>query len=153
MHVLSNESIDDILNHRALFGKDDVNNSRLKQYKILEKKFISSKKYSDNLSFLKDSEIKIRQIFGDSLKKHVDRLEELLLRANQLNFTKKRIHKEEISTLIDDENFKSAAIQVSDKYGNYGIVGFYSLNLQNRKLTNFTFSCRILNLGVEQFLY
>jgi hypothetical protein len=42
-------------------------------------------------------------------------------------------------------------VQVQDKFGDYGITGFYAL--KDRKLLHFVFSCRTLNMGVEQYVY
>ena len=40
---------------------------------------------------------------------------------------------------------------MSDRFGDYGICGFYSLH--EGSLTDFLFSCRVMNMGVEQWLY
>ena len=44
-------------------------------------------------------------------------------------------------------------MQVSDRYGDYGICGFYSLSRHDGTLSDFLFSCRVLHMGVEQWLY
>ncbi|PRX13760.1 HAD-IIIC family phosphatase [Nonlabens ulvanivorans] len=153
LHVMEPSGISSILSHNAFKGKDDRIHSRLSQYKVLEKKFESSLSYDDNLNFLADSKIVIEKISGNDLFSYVDRIHELLERTNQLNFTKIRSSKEEILNLIEDDNFHTMLIKVSDKFGDYGVAGIVSLNLQKNELRHFTFSCRILNLGVDQFLY
>jgi len=42
-----------------------------------------------------------------------------------------------------------------DKYGDYGLVGFFAFDERKtkRKLEHFYFSCRILNMGIEQSVY
>ena len=40
---------------------------------------------------------------------------------------------------------------MQDKFGDYGIVGFYAV--KNGRLLHFVFSCRTLNMGVEQYVY
>ena len=50
----------------------------------------------------------------------------------------------------------TAYIKVSDRYGEYGIVGFYMTMLSRtggRELKHFLFSCRTLNMGIEQFVF
>jgi len=42
-------------------------------------------------------------------------------------------------------------VWVSDRYGDYGLAGFYAL--KDGVLTQFAFSCRILGFGVESWLY
>lgn len=132
-------------------GKDDKKHSRLKQYKILEEKAVFQKKFSDNISFLQQSEIKLYLI--KDLGDYVDRIHELVNRTNQLNFTKIRSTKEEIESLLMNTQYECACIHVSDRFGDYGICGFYALDKANHSLLHFLFSCRILNLNIENYIY
>ena len=138
-----------MLSDEAFKGKDDTSHTRLKQYKILEQRASEETKYSSNIEFLKDSDIRV------SIKKdcagQTDRIVELIQRTNQLNFTKKRLSKEEYVDLISDNDNECRYIKVSDKFGDYGIVGFYALSREG--LTHFLFSCRILGLGVENYIF
>ena len=54
-------------------------------------------------------------------------MHELIFRANQLNFTKVRSTKDELKALFEDKNAKCEYITAYDKYGEYGIVGFYAV--------------------------
>lgn len=150
LHVHGPEFIPEILVHPAFKGKDDQSHSRLKQYKILEKKAEEKQGYTSNEEFLRSSQIKVH--FITDLKPHNERLHELLNRTNQLNYTKKRLSVEEVEQLISDHTEK-ALIEVSDRFGNYGIAGFYALEKEKGELAHFCFSCRILNLGVVQYVY
>ncbi|ERM80389.1 hypothetical protein P872_13545 [Rhodonellum psychrophilum GCM71 = DSM 17998] len=58
-----------------------------------------------------------------------------------------------MEALINDGDYSSAVIQVKDNYGDYCVVGFYSLDRQTHHLKHFVFSCRILNLGIAQYVY
>ena len=40
---------------------------------------------------------------------------------------------------------------MTDNYGDYGLAGYYTI--KNNKLIQFVFSCRIMSMGVEQFIY
>ena len=151
LNIASPEFIDEILSHESFSGKDDRNHSRLKQYKILENKEESKKFFSNDTEFLVSSNIKV-EIIKDT-EKHFERIFELIERTNQLNFTKKRSSENETRTLLCNPDFENACIQVKDKYGDYGIAGFYSLNKQSNELEHFLFSCRVLNLGIEQYIY
>ena len=53
--------------------------------------------------------------------------------------------------LLDVYNHDAASVFAWDKYGNYGLVGFIGLNRRTRKIIHFTFSCRIMNMGIETF--
>jgi len=129
--------------------KKDINHSRLKQYKLLETKQKEQENYSTNEDFLFASNIKV-DIKLNCLNE-IDRIHELIQRSNQLNFTKKRISKQELEQLLMDSDYNFGYIEVNDKYGEYGIVGFYAIKDYN--LEHFTFSCRTIGLGVEQFVY
>lgn len=151
LNVESEKFASKILSHPGCKGKDDSNHSRLKQYKLLEEKALAKHSYSSNIEFLKESDIEIQ--FITDLGDHKERLVELILRSNQLNFTKIRINPEDFDTLLLNPGVDNVAIRVHDKYGDYGIVGFYSHNKKSHSLGHFVFSCRILNLGVPQFIY
>ncbi len=139
------------LGHPALEGKDDRDHSRLKQYKLLEEKLEEQEKYSSNVAFLRDSNIQVTYI--EDLSPIKERIHELISRTNQLNFTKKRLNPQQVETDINDPTNLSFALKVKDKFGDYGIVGFVQYDFDHHKLNHFVFSCRILNLGVEQFIY
>lgn len=140
-----------LLEDEGLQGKDDSKLSRLKQYKILEQKEVFKTSCSDNTDFLIKSNIRIEYL--RDIKANSARIAELIARSNQLNFTKIRIDESGVLALADNPNYECAAIHVVDNFGDYGICGFYALDKEHKKLEHFLFSCRILNLGVENFIY
>jgi len=132
--------------------KEDTNFKRLSQYKILESKKVYREQHcSSNIDFLRNSNIRIEIL--TELTDLRERLVEMISRTNQLNYTKKRIGLIELDELIASNNVELAAIYVKDNFGDYGISGFYALDKINNKLIHFLFSCRILNLGIEKYLY
>lgn len=130
--------------------KKDLKHSRLNQYKVLEQKRADKQNFSSNEEFLKESNIKIN-ISTDIDEKTKERVFELIHRTNQLNFTKFRQSKEEFENLLKDISIKKGYVTVSDRYGDYGIVGFYAI--KNNQLIHFLFSCRTIGQGVEQWVY
>jgi FkbH-like protein len=150
LNVCLPEFINSLLESEFLKGKDDFKKSRLKQYKNLEKKHVEfSESNKSNIDFLKGSliQVKINTNCTDELK----RIHELVNRTNQLNFTKRRISLEELKHQLEDVNTSSGYIQVTDKYGDYGISGFYLL--KDNELLHFLFSCRTMNMYVESWVY
>lgn len=144
------ECLDTLLSWPSTNGKSDPKLSRLNQYRVLEKKSKDRESFeSNNVNFLLQSEIKVI-ILKDCID-NLSRIVELIERANQLNFTKRRSTREDIESLLHDRTIQCGYIKVSDKYGDYGICGFYAL--KNDFLVHFTFSCRAMNMGVEQWLY
>jgi FkbH-like protein len=133
-----------------LKGKPDTELSRLHHYKILQQRNDDrTETQTDNIEFLRKSNIQV--VIENNVLCEIDRVHEMLQRTNQLNFTKKRSSKEELVSLLSDPETESAYITVSDNYGDYGIVGFYAVN--NNQLIHLLFSCRVLNMGIEQWLY
>jgi FkbH-like protein len=151
LQVKSPDFIQNILSHPSFIGKDDKEHSRLKQYKILEDKAIAKSNYESNIDFLRSSEIKV-QITHD-LVPFKDRVLELIERTNQLNFTKIRSTPLELDILLQNPKWENGLIKVTDKYGDYDFVGFYSYDKEAHSLLHFVFSCRILNLGIPQYIF
>jgi FkbH-like protein len=131
-------------------GKDDRELSRLKQYQLLEKKVGDRQQFSSsNEDFLRQCQIQVE--VRDDCHVVFDRLLEMIQRTNQLNFTKRPLDATQLRGLIDDPAYRCAYVKVRDRYGDYGIAGFYALT--NHRLEQFLFSCRILNMGVERWIY
>lgn len=127
----------------------DIEHERLKQYQMLEKKRDFQAKAGSNLAFLAQSNIRVT--IGQDCGAHLDRIYDLVCRSNQLNFTKIRSTKEELEMLFADSRYQCGYVSVTDNFGDYGIVGFYA-QIEN-ELLHFTFSCRTLGMGVEQYVY
>ena len=147
-----------MLSHPRFAGKPDLSLERLKQYQLLQRKFIDQQ--TDNVSneeFLRASEIKI--YFDFDIEANIDRVVELINRTNQLNYTKKRLTTEAdidgLRAQLNEFGMSAACISCRDRYGDYGIVGFYLLETTDRgaRLIHFVFSCRTMNMGIEQFVY
>ena len=140
-----------LLGMEELKGKDDSSLSRLKQYKILEQKVEAKATYTDNHAFLRDSDIHIS--FIEDVKQYKERILELINRTNQLNYTKVRLSEDELDAVLENKDYENICLKVTDRFGDYGICGFYSYNKSEKKLRHFLFSCRILNLGVPAYVF
>ena len=140
-----------LISQLKTFEKNDIKHKRLKRYKILEEKYKERKKFGSNDNFLYSSNIRVN--IESNCIEYKERILELINRTNQLNFTKKRINQQELDSLLNDTTIESRYITVNDKYGDYGICGFYSLNKTNNSLVHFLFSCSIMSMGIEQYIY
>lgn len=127
----------------------DPGHKRLRQYQVLEQKCEARSMASDNLSFLYDSQTQV--MLHDDCLAHLDRIYELVNRTNQLNFTKLRSGREDLEALCTDPEVNCGYVTVSDRFGDYGIVGFYSI--RDNECIHLLFSCRTIGQGVEQFVY
>ncbi|MCM1223520.1 MAG: HAD-IIIC family phosphatase [Lachnospiraceae bacterium] len=131
--------------------KQDLSHKRLSQYRILESKR-DAKSHSASIGdFLRESQIRVSM--RPAKESDLDRIHEMVMRTNQLNFTKNRCSKEDLEKQFASPAFDLGVVEASDKYGDYGIVGFYSLDKATRRLKHFLFSCRTLGMGVEQYVY
>jgi FkbH-like protein len=150
IQVAAPDGLASLLDQAAVRGKDDAGLSRLKQYQLLEKKVSDRQQFkSSNEDFLRQCGIQV-DIRGDC-PAAFDRILELIQRTNQLNFTKRLLDAEQLRALLDDSDCQCAYVQVRDDYGDYGVAGFYAL--RGRRLEQFLFSCRVLNMGVERWIY
>ncbi|QNE38929.1 hypothetical protein F1C16_04830 [Hymenobacter sp. NBH84] len=152
-------------------GKPDPTFSRLEQYKLLERQQQARATYHDNLAFLRDAQVQIEFREGVAVLPDLDRIEELINRSNQLNFTKQRVTKDELRASFQSPTTRWGTVRVRDQFGDYGLVGVYAVEQidnagrdalqapavasanEGNRLIQFVFSCRILHLGIEQFTY
>lgn len=149
LQVLDATDIHEIRSQLTGLPKSDLSHKRLRQYQVLEQKRKDEDTYSSNEDFLYASNIRV-DICEDCIPE-IDRIFELVQRSNQLNFTKKRDSKEELLSLIQEPACKSGYVRVHDKYGDYGIVGFYAILAGH--VEHFVFSCRTIGQGIEQYVY
>jgi len=82
----------------------------------------------------------------------VPRMAELTQKTNQFNLTTKRYTQEEIKRLMRDPAYLLYAMQVADKFGDYGTVGLCIIEQINGGewfIDTFLLSCRVMNRTVE----
>ncbi|MCG8551332.1 MAG: acyltransferase domain-containing protein, partial [Desulfobacterales bacterium] len=106
----------------------------------------------DFKEFLRSLELKtdLRDLNDEDLP----RASQLTMRTNQFNFTTRRRKEGELKALMSDDNFIMQTVRVSDRFGDYGLVGFYIGEIRENQLVVDTFllSCRVLGRGVEHYM-
>ena len=137
-------------------GKADPDLSRLRQYKLLEQRKADEQAADgDTSAFLRSCNIVVE--IEHDITPHLDRAIELINRTNQLNFIKSRLPEDpqqatrELTTLLARRDVQAGLVRVVDRYGDHGYCGIYIL--VRTRLLQFAFSCRILGMGVERWLY
>ncbi len=161
IQVADEKVLSSLLSDPLLQGKNDKGLSRLNHYKNLENRYTEQENFAgDNLAFLRNSQICIS--IETDLKPHYPRILEMINRTNQLNFTKRRLPEDEatafaeLDRLLARHNCVAGLIRVVDKFGDYGYCGLFIMEILEggqRHLEHFIFSCRILNMGVEHYVY
>jgi FkbH-like protein len=104
----------------------------------------------DYQAFLRSCEMKLR-LFIPREEKHILRSFELIQRANQLNLSGKRYADTEFRHLLARPGVLCVAMDCRDRFGDYGIVGFASVDetQQEPVLKDFVLSCRVAQKWVE----
>ena len=83
-----------------------------------------------------------------------ERISQLTLRTNQFNLTTVRRSKAEIAQLLRRDDFCCLSVRVSDRFGDYGLVGvlIYEILPDRYRVDTLLLSCRVLGRGVEHFV-
>jgi FkbH-like protein len=130
-------------------GRDDPEHRRLAEYRHLETRASASVGFDDNREFLRSCAIRVElRPAGPAQAK---RIHELIGRTNQLNYTKRRVSEADVAALLADPAVASLAIHVTDRFGDYGLVGFAAV--RDARVDQLAFSCRILGMAVERAVY
>jgi FkbH-like protein len=86
---------------------------------------------------------------------HVTRVTQLINKTNQFNLTTRRRTAGEVSALCNSNVAEILAWRVSDRFGDYGLVGVMILQsaIEMVDIETFLMSCRVLGRGVEKAIF
>jgi len=122
-------------------------NRRL-MYREQEERKAASESYKGNyIEFLKDCRIEVG--IGSLDDTNLERVYELAQRTNQLNFSGNRYHKDQLTEIMRSTFLETYVIDCTDRFGQYGIVGFAVVDAREPRLLDLMFSCRIQGKRVE----
>ena len=148
----------DALNMSLLIGRNEFevppsleSKNRRLSYKAEEIRTSILETFGGNkLDFLESCELKL-MIHCDLSEDAKIRCYELLQRSNQYNLSTVRYGREEFDNFFKNED-KVYALEVSDKFGDYGIVSFarFSFTEGNFLLHDFVMSCRVAQKNLER---
>jgi FkbH-like protein len=82
----------------------------------------------------------------------IERVAQLTQRSNQFNLRTIRYTSEEISQIVSDTNYLTATVELTDKFGNYGLISVIIIRLntnQTAQIDTWIMSCRVLKRKVE----
>ena len=104
----------------------------------------------DYEAFLRSCKMKLR-VFVPRSDGQVMRCLELIQRANQLNLSNRRYTGAEFTALLSSPGMLCLALDCSDRFGEYGIVGFVSVDEGREYPTvrDMVLSCRVAQKRVE----
>jgi amino acid adenylation domain-containing protein/FkbH-like protein len=97
--------------------------------------------------FLASLELKI--LLEPIAPEHWARVSQLTQRTNQFNFTSRRLSEKDLATYLTSG--EGLIVRVSDRFGDYGLVGAILFRPKGESLfvETFLLSCRVLGRGVE----
>ena len=127
--------------------------NRVAEYRMLEhKKADRDTAGVSNEDFLRSCGIQACAPFLMDNLDFAPRIVELVNRSNQLNYTGSRVEQTALEReIIDVVGFDSWSIFAWDKYGHYGLVGFVMVDRKTPAILHFTFSCRVMHMGMEEY--
>jgi FkbH-like protein len=86
----------------------------------------------------------------------VPRIAQLINKSNQFNVTTRRRTESEIARLMDDQNCVSFSVRLSDRFGDYGLIGVVIGAIDRSapaaifEIDTWLMSCRVLNRQLEE---
>jgi FkbH-like protein len=130
------------------YSKEDL--KRTQTYKSNIKRHNLLKKSVDIDSYLMS--LNMKSNMSKFKLKNIERLEQLFLRSNQFNLTTTRYQKKDIINFIKNKDSYTLQVDLSDKFGQNGIVSLLIGSLSNNALVieNWVMSCRVLSRTLEQ---
>ena len=151
--VNSSQPACDELLAKILEDNKHVAKSRVEEYRMLERRVADRQRQPiSNEDFLRSCDIHVAVVHMTDNIQFSDRIEELINRSNQMNYTKSRVEKGSIVDLMATGGANYGfSVFVWDKYGYHGLVGF-AVSEHGIRMSHFVFSCRIMDMGIENWL-
>lgn len=89
--------------------------------------------------------------FGEANR---ERVVQLLNKTNQMNLTTRRLSSQELQNWLNEGRRKLWAFRVSDRFGDSGLTGILSLEVDGgtARIVDFVMSCRIMGRNVERVM-
>ena len=153
--VYSETEISELLGYPELnVPITDESKMRRKSYLAeMEREQTFKESGGDYEGFLRSCKMELR-ILVPHEEAQIARCLELIQRSNQLNLSTKRYSEKEFMELLGTENLLCVALQCKDRFGDYGIVGFASVDegASEPRLIDLVISCRVAQKMVERTL-
>jgi FkbH-like protein/FkbM family methyltransferase len=146
------DRLEQFLDHAWVFDLARLTEEdRTRTQKVLEN--AQREKYRGQVSTLKDfiNGLQLRVDIFAPESDQFGRISQLTLRTNQFNFTTIRRSESDIARFLESEEGHGLAVEVSDRFGDYGLIGLllYHDKGDRYDVDTFLLSCRVLGRGVE----
>jgi FkbH-like protein len=128
--------------------KEDL--ARTRMYKIEQQRRNIKREVSSVDDWLKTLglRVKIEEVNGVN----IGRTAQLLNKTNQLNLSTRRLTESELTAWAQHKDHKLWTFRVSDKFGDMGLTGIVSLEVDGNRgrIVDFVLSCRVMGRRIEQ---
>ena len=99
--------------------------------------------------FIKSLDLKVDRVELDDAR--LDRIAQMHGKTNQFNLTTIRYSRQDIDKLIQ-KGYRIYAYNVSDKFGDYGLVAVAIIDTEKVEINSFLMSCRVMGKLIENYV-
>jgi len=121
---------------------------RRKMYQVeTQRKAVAGNFADDYIAFLRHCDIRLN--IRPMIEENLERVHELTQRTNQMNFSGNRYDRAVLRQILSNAHLDTYVLEVEDRFGSYGVVGFCIVDNRGPLMTDLMFSCRIQSKRVE----
>lgn len=133
--------------YRLTDTKEDL--EKIPQYKAELTRIESRSKFDNIEDYLRSLDLSL-QIYANPVEL-IPRLSQLTLKTNQFNLTTRRYSESEMRKFVEDPRHVVFAMEVSDKFGGYGVAGLVICKVDSNSaiIDTMLLSCRVLGRNIE----
>jgi FkbH-like protein len=138
------------INDFNVLSLTDEDKKRGEMYFARSKRKEMETKHQSLDDFIKTLEIKVKIDLVNEFSR--PRVTRLINKTNQYNLTTRRYTEEEVKEMLENpQSFSLYSLQVSDKFGDEGIVGVAIVKKEKEKfiIDSFLMSCRVIGRQIE----
>jgi len=126
----------------------DESRNRRKMYRVETQRRDAAESFADDyIAFLRHCEIRLN--IRPMIEENLQRVHELTQRTNQMNFSGNRYDRSVLKQILSTSYLDTYVLDVEDRFGTYGVVGFCIVDNRVPLMTDLMFSCRIQSKRVE----
>lgn len=122
--------------------------NRRKMYRTeTQRRTVAASFADDYIAFLRHCDIRLN--LRPMSEANLERVHELTQRTNQMNFSGNRYDRSVLKQILATSHLHTYVLEVEDRFGMYGVVGFSIVDVRGPIVTDLMFSCRIQSKRVE----
>ena len=141
---------DALIDGIAAAGKPDPDHRTARRVPPLETRREAATTFDDNLEFLRSSGTSSSPRTGRARGRRPDPRADRADEPAELHEAR-GVGAGDIAALLADPATTARTVRVTDRFGDYGLVGFVAV--RDGEVVQLAFSCRILGMGVERAVY